>query len=282
MNRQLKPTHSTAGFTLLELLLVIAIMAVLTTMSLAVMNSASEDSKGAATQATLSKVESLMRVQVEAFEVRRLPIRTTDLGTGIPDTDPVKLVMMRNRKDQLIADMICAEMPRPYDTTGNGSYMPVSNCNGTSQRELGAYPVENMPSIPAVLMTKLQASPPAMVNRWRKIFADNNAKSNFNLPAEYLYEIVRGIDFDGVSGLESIGQSSIGDSDQDGFLEIVDAWGAPLDFQILQLNASKEFGKEVYRDGTGFVGLDTKVPRSLDKLRFVITSPNMPTIDPQQ
>ena len=69
-----------SAFTLVELLIVIAIIGVLTAMSLSLLGSASNDAKVSATQARMSQITSILQLQMEDYEVRRLPISNRVLG----------------------------------------------------------------------------------------------------------------------------------------------------------------------------------------------------------
>jgi prepilin-type N-terminal cleavage/methylation domain-containing protein len=290
MNQKTSNQNRSAGFTLIELLLVIAIMAVLSTMSLALMRSATEDAKAAATATRISKIESMLQMQMEDYEVRRLPISRRDLASAVTGTN--KLVKMQNLRSRILVDIINAEMPRPFQKA-DGSYTAVSNGNGTNEAHavaIGQYPTDiNKPSsqkFAAALSAKLTAATPASVNRWNSIKGRTSpqgiaysAAGGFDLPAEYLYEILLTLDFDGIGGLEGLGAGSIGDSDGDGILEIVDAWGEPMDFEIQQLDATYNLMMGVYSDDVSFVSLDTAIPRSLEKIRFVVRSSKMPYED---
>jgi prepilin-type N-terminal cleavage/methylation domain-containing protein len=111
-----------SAFTLVELLIVIAIIGVLTAMSLTMLAGASNDAKISATQARISQITSILQLQMEDYEVRRLPIsnrvllqyvqnnRITINGSTEARNDRLQLKYLRR---QLMMAMINSEMPRP-------------------------------------------------------------------------------------------------------------------------------------------------------------------------
>ena len=50
--------------------------------------------------------------------------------------------------------------------------------------------------------------------------------------SEYLYVILQSTQFNGISAVESLSNRAFADTDGDGFLEVVDAWGIPIAFQF--------------------------------------------------
>ena len=306
--------YNRTGFTLVELLLVIAILAVMATMSLAVMRGATEDAKATATQSRISKIESLMRLQLEQYEVRRLPISNQELLAYVK-ANPISvvppfppLVQLRNLRRRIIADLIVAEMPRPL-------YNSMTNIFSNNS-DLGVFPTRNAaldsptpynvgfarwldtkyPNPFTVgglrLRARLENLQSAGVNTW----APFNGLTDFNLPAEYMYELIKRVDFDGSSGIEGLGNAAIGDSDGDGYLEVVDAWGGPLHLRILQVigsetpagsntdlweNAATNWTLKETSVGpllglpVGFSGINPVIPRELDQIRVQVVSPRL-------
>ena len=305
-DRPLK-TFERTGFTLIELLLVIAILAVMATMSLAVMRGATEDAKVAAAQSRISKIESLVRLQLEQYEVRRLPISTSllrDYVVANPITVPTPvptLVQLRNLRRRIIADLISAEMPRPLLSGVGFAMNPDLGLFPTTQSSFDAPPGYGggfgpwldvhypTPVGGMTLRQRLAALKPAGVNTW----AAFNGNAAFNLPGEYLYEILKRIDNDGSSGIEGLGNAAVGDSDGDGILEIVDAWGESMQLRILQVIGTETAPQtDLWNDAptnwnfeettgpttglpVGFSTLNAVIPRELDQIRVHIVSPRL-------
>jgi prepilin-type N-terminal cleavage/methylation domain-containing protein len=304
-----------AGFTLIELLLVIAILAVLTAMSLAVMRSATEEAKASATRSRIARIEAMLQLELENYEVRRLPINLT-IGAG-----PNDALRVRDLKRRILADIISAEMPRPVPVAGTTPNQPdevtFTIPPASSNPDLGVFPTTQPPlnnngtvpqdykigfdinlpmdqtggfdswlglNYPTVQM-ELSALKPAVVNAWARL----NGDASFNLPGEYLYEIIKRIDQDGSSGIEGLGNAAIGNSDSesgDPWPEIVDAWGAPMEMRILQVEAIETPpGSGIWIDQPtnwnklkpngipeGYVLLNPVIPRRIDQIRFQIIS----------
>ena len=124
---------------------------------------------------------------------------------------------------------------------------------------------------------------------------------DFDLPGEYLYEILQQLDIDGVPAVELIGNAAIGNSDQDAFPELIDAWGEPLQLRIWQVDVkplAETSGTDsgLYPDGvtpvvfedvdnvdfdlidpvtlfpTGYVPFNPQIPRVIQKIRFQVVS----------
>ena len=74
------------AFTLIELLIVIAIIGVLTAMSLTLLAGASNDAKISATQSRMSQITAILQLQMEDYEVRRLPITNRVLSASVSYT----------------------------------------------------------------------------------------------------------------------------------------------------------------------------------------------------
>lgn len=251
------------GFTIVELLMVITIIGIMSSMALVVMKNAQEEARESATRSRIQQIESLMQLQIEDFEVRRLPIRTNVLALYVA-ANPIggvdSRVQLRNLRRRIMADIINAEMPRPFLDASNFfinnpdlGFFPTRQApiNASAPYDDGFYDwLENNYSTPLGGMTlaeRLDDVRPAGVNS----FLRYNGDPTFNLPGEYLYAILLRIDVDGVAATEQLGNSFFGDSDGDGHLEVVDAWGEPMSLQIWQVT-----GVEVDATGAPQTGTD--------------------------
>ncbi len=302
------------GFTLPELLIVIAIIGVLASMGLGIMRKAQVDAREAATQSRIEQIESLLQMQLEDYEVRRLPIALREIAAYCnhppnrihadlnPGTQQNLLADVRNLKRRILADIINAEMPRPVIDTGSQSGFAYNTDVGLFPTTLpgfnnpmgftdwlnnrfGAQPT-GYPNIVA----RLNTLTPAKVQSWQWIANLPTAqRDTFDLPGEYLYQIMSRIDIDGSSAIELLGNASIGNSDQDDFLEIVDAWGEPMSLRIWQIDAD-EVATDVWTDiepndfeqvdsttgmPLGYTVIDPTVPREISKIRFEVRSGNL-------
>ncbi|MEM7452964.1 MAG: type II secretion system protein [Planctomycetota bacterium] len=94
-----------SGFTLVELLLVISVIAVLSSLALFVVRGARSDAQHAATRMRSSQAEAAVQQRMENYEFRRVPVRLNDYVAG---SSRIVLNLVRNR---IIADMVHVEMP---------------------------------------------------------------------------------------------------------------------------------------------------------------------------
>lgn len=300
------------GFTLMELLLVIAIMGVLTTMALAMLRSANEQARVSATQARITRIEAILDAEFERYEVRRLPISRQTLLNYInanpwtsvvpPVPTNVRLEMLQKRIRQ---DLINCEMPRPefngtdFERNRDLGFFPsrvppIGGAESFWEWLNAKYPTPSSSSLRSALnmeppYTMPPSNPPSgTIASWS---AARLADRNFKDPAEYLYEILTRIDLDGVPALETLGSTSFGDSDNDGFLEVVDAWGEPLLWLIVQVDVKNPLidpttDGEVFEDvdevdwtkrlangmPVGYTLLDSTIPRDLQQIRLTVYS----------
>ena len=316
------------GFTLVELLFVIAIITVLSTMALGVMKSAQDDAKEAATEARIRQIEAILQIELEDYEVRRLPVSVGLLATyarAFPlygtSANPMKVsLQVRNLKRRIIQDIINAEMPRPVV---NPVRNPDGSLNFDWNPDIGFFPTNSVPATdpvnpmdparigfdqwlrngyPAALRNTLEASTSAKVRSWsafRRTLISNGTEDEFDLPGEYLYEILKRIDLDGAPAIETLRNQAIGDSDSDGFMEVVDAFGEPMQLRIWQIDADEINPDEsrvspqnpnprtdIWRDvpavdfedrdpdgvPTGYSGINPTEPRETNKIRFEVVS----------
>jgi prepilin-type N-terminal cleavage/methylation domain-containing protein len=283
------------GFTLIELLLVIAILGVLTTLSLAMLRSASESAKVSATQGRIKRIEALLLAELERYEVRRLPMGRDELGTFIAANplSSIKISGLRldNLRKRIIQDLINCEMPRPlvsgtaYLRNPDLGMFPSTQPANPTRPGFLTWLNDTFPNPPPNrLSTELANYPSGTIQSW----ADPRyLNPNFNHPGEYLYEILTRIDSDGVPALETLTSTCFADTDEDGFVEVVDAWGEPLLWFIAQTDVvDPDVIDESYQDvavidwtqrqpngmPVGYTVLDSTVPRDLQQIRITVFS----------
>ena len=233
-----------SAFTLIELLLVISIIAVLGSLAVGVIESSQEDSRVAATQARVQMIEKLMEVELEDYEVKRSPIPFNNIGNivativarGEWNGAAANLRLhARNLKRMITLDLIRAEMPDFQDgNSGDLGQFPTPRFLRYLVDDL-KLTTGNGGDIDTIVRAAYQGHTTASVLRWNNwsgaIAAGTDSTAN---SAEVLYRILSDLDVDGTSGIDLLGNPAVGDSDEDGVLEVVDAWGGPLRFEFLQ------------------------------------------------
>ena len=200
-NDNLKPTRP--GFTLVELLFVIAIIAVLGALSAGILGKARKDAQISATQSRITQIEAIMQTVMEDFEVRRMPFRNSELPENLT------LTAVRNLRRQIVAGMILAEYPS--DDASLGQWQLPGDASFLSNRRT------------------------AEMLYWGSLTGADVPDQ----PGEFLHLILSRIDIDGISALESLGPNVVGDPDGDGLLDIVDAFGDSMALVAAQDTGSR-------------------------------------------
>lgn len=262
---------SASGFTLVELLLVVSILAILSSLSLVVIAGAQTDARRAATQSLISQIDEILKQRMEDYEVRRTPFPLTEY-TGVfvdddgdgernNDENTIDREFLREVKQRILADVINAEMPREFTDV---AWREDNNTNfpGTVQDDgLRDWLDEqindngfliyggNIPSLVQEenLLTSLQGRPPVLATRFQ-VLGSANPNNYPDNSSEYLYRILQATDYDGTPAIDYLRGNAIGDTDGDGFLEILDSWGNPM-----------AFGFQVFDDDGNYVAGDMEI-----------------------
>lgn len=294
-NRQRDPNIRRSGFTLVELLLVMAIIAVLSSLALVVIAGAQDDARRSATQSRISVIHNLLMQRMENYEFMKLPIDTRELVFGNNSEDSTELINARQLKRRIVLDVISSEMPRSYNQLAI-KLLTVDMANANNQtatfpssrlvewmrsQERGFFnrPVEMVIGIVASNRTASAErflkfdSQGAIANP--EVYPEGIADPDLQTPeqrnrssSEYLYMILESSNDIGVSGVEVIGNGAIADTDDDGFPEIVDSWGNPIGFafEMYDDNGELVVGTETDLDS----GYDLGIP--VANIRLVLIS----------
>jgi type II secretory pathway pseudopilin PulG len=285
---------------LIELLLVISIMAVLATLAVSVIASAQEDSRVAASRARATLIQKAMEAELEDYEVRRSPIPFPAIGeltARVPESvwegssgpgDPNFLLHAKNLKRMIIADLVRSEFPsgRGGEPVRLGQF-PSATLMNFLTGPLQIDPQFIDPNSPTSYFRRVR---PANVSRWLQLRSDQNGSfaqppSDINNPtedeieqlqadsSEVLYLALSQLDFDGTNMIDSLGTAAIGDTDDDGFLEIVDGFGDPMAFEFHQKNLTPGL---IGASG-GQTGVWVTPAGELEMDNFQTVSPILPT-----
>ena len=282
----LMPTRRN-GFTLVELVMVIAIMAILGGLALSMIGGARHDANAARTETQIRRITHFIEARLEDYAVRILPYRLQEYSIGGVLLTRQQIAELRNR---ILVEYIRAEMPcrlDPVNVDQVSDPMPpaLSASNFPSAQfiaEFGTpptYEVDRANSVPVpprirLVDDEMKLAPPSLVKR---MATKLNTASATNEQAECLFEILNSHNDYASSGMDFIFAAEIKDTDGDGHNEILDAWGDPLQF-TLHVRTDEP---TVLVPG---LGLDTMDPTLIDYMNkegplavhFDVTSVNLP------
>lgn len=216
---------SRRGFTLVEMLVTVTILAILAAIVFAAMASAENTAKIAKTKATVVKLHRLIMARYESYKTRRIPIdmmlRADNSNPIMPALSPAE--MARIRLDA-IREIMRMELPdRPADVINSPESGSVGGFSGagwskissnSNQRKVGPT------SIFRAYYTYWQQQE-SQGRRWR------TEEANIHSSAECLYMIVT---MSCPGGREQFSENEIADVDRDGWPEFIDGWGQPIYF----------------------------------------------------
>ncbi|PQO27403.1 hypothetical protein C5Y96_17850 [Blastopirellula marina] len=192
VRRPLRP-----AFTLVELLVVMGVLAMLSSLVLVGLASAAEQARVNRTRSQVQKIHELLMTRWEEYRYRRIEAsKSGDVRTRLT-----------SRVDK-IREMMRIEMP---DRKTDVSNAPVS---------LSTVPALQLRYQRSITNAKGAANYAAAVSGW----------SDANESSECLYMILASIQSGETNGLDFFKPSEIGDTDGDGVPEILDAWGKPILF----------------------------------------------------
>lgn len=188
-NFNLKIETNRSGFTLLELMVVLGIILLLTTITLISLGGSGTQARIAATQVTIRKITAMLKDRKEEFS--RLDFNGATRKIGVANVSQGDIILVK----KILAK---EHFPQRYEDTIGSS----------------------------VDRTTICPDPTDSSN------CEDDTKSLKAESSEFLYEmLVTGKAF-GLTNVSTANfeQQELGDTDEDGRLEFVDAWGEPLQF----------------------------------------------------
>ncbi|GIW91142.1 MAG: hypothetical protein KatS3mg109_1574 [Pirellulaceae bacterium] len=245
------------GFTLVELLLALAVATLLAATLLMAMWSAQEEARDARTQAQIAKLNEYIMSQWETYSSRQVPIRYRPANPLVPFQPTARERLLARLV--LLRDLMRMELPdRKTDVLSPKAQLVFRDNNG-NVRGIAELSVESR----AWREYRRRA-----VSSWTETFQG----------AECLYLIISTIRDENGSGLDYFRDNEIGDVDGDGMPEILDGWGNPISFlrwapgydspmQIPDRNRSPDFFDPLHVDPR-WSNPNEKVPFNLIPLIF--------------
>ncbi|REK08455.1 MAG: prepilin-type N-terminal cleavage/methylation domain-containing protein [Planctomycetota bacterium] len=211
MTRVLLPKHApsalkrTGGFTLVELLITISIIAIMASMVLFAVYAAQEAARERKTRALITKLNGIIMERWDEYRTRRVPIAITAGATPL-DASRYRLEAMR--------DLMRLELPDRWSDVLDPPVAPY------------AYPAADKLQRPATSVAFLAKYDSVVGNTTWPPTSEVLA----NQGAECLYMIVMGAVAQLGDSRDFFRADSVADTDEDGFPEFVDAWGMPIQF----------------------------------------------------
>ncbi|WP_158265230.1 type II secretion system protein [Blastopirellula marina] len=189
------------AFTLVELLVVMGVLALMSSMVLVGLASAAEQARVARTRSQIQKIHELLMTRWEDYRYRRVEINRTGGSVRLRQRDRVDKI-----REIMRMEMPCHIVDLQYGNNGT---------NGSSG-------------------SPFTGNEPALWNRYRRaVDARAGGFSGWTIPfqeSECLYMILESIQDGETNGLDFFKDSEFGDTDGDGMPEILDAWGNPIHF----------------------------------------------------
>jgi prepilin-type N-terminal cleavage/methylation domain-containing protein len=239
------------GLTLIELLVSISLITVVSSMFLVAYRQASAEASNIRTQSTIRKISEVLVSRMQEYEsypinfargtgnVFAVPIpgNATEalFNNPLPDEFEPKGILLERLRVMLLREMIAQEMPDHYqdikttlpivrnywtglqapNPSANGGFLPVFVTASESPRA-----------------ARIKARLGQLNPNWRQQLDSLDPNQNpavFQVAnAEFLYLIVEDSNLNGSPAIELFGKTEIGDTDNDGLLEFLDANRQPI------------------------------------------------------
>lgn len=196
------------AFTLVELLMVIAVIVVLSSIVVVALRDARESAKQGRAETQVMRIGEMIMTRWEEYESRQIPL---------PPQAGITAQQAQFLKYRYTLDMMRMEMP---DRITDVMAAPID-------------PGMSSPNSPIPLGFAPALTPPALWQRYNRIVAQKggfNAWSPTNQGAECLFMILQTTETVFGDGTDFLAPTEIGDTDEDGFPEVLDPWGNPIHF----------------------------------------------------
>ncbi|HQI77471.1 MAG TPA: prepilin-type N-terminal cleavage/methylation domain-containing protein, partial [Candidatus Latescibacteria bacterium] len=231
------------GFTLVELLVVVVILAILGGMVSGALIVARSSAREAATRATIAKLHNIIMAKYESYRTRRVPLSDQEMHRiavqyyGLPAAQPLPTRLGALIRLRALRDIMRMEMPDRWTDVLNGSTVLIPAPDPSNPW----IPDTSMPPDPPTPMLRPSLSQ-SYYTRFRSVwfpfYSAENGKNvdeqtglrrlHEHAPAECLYMFITAAG--GEDARRQFRASEIGDTDGDGFPEFLDGWGRPIFF----------------------------------------------------
>jgi type II secretory pathway pseudopilin PulG len=225
-----------SGLTLVELLVTIGLITMVSSMFLVAYRAAATEASNIRTQGTIRKINEVLMARMQEYEsypVNFIKDAANPYSLAIPEeateflppNDPEfesKGILVERIRVMILRDIIAQEMPDHVHDIKTIAPIMRRYWTGLVVRRN----VNNAQQITPIFTSGAE-SPKAA--RLKSRLAQTRADwTDFVTNEELLYLIIEDSTLNGSSALELFGRSEIGDTDNDGFLELLDAYRQPI------------------------------------------------------
>lgn len=265
------------GFTLVELLVAIAILTILAAVAMSALGNLEERTKIERTKTIIKRIDAVIMEKWENYRSRPVPLKMPSKVT----TGDAAIIRLR-----AIRDLMRMELPeRATDIDPKIGPNPGNPTAPYSAPIDPVRPVDLGSSLPSGnSYGQIRLTPPAAFMRYYRIInnlpttpwksdASKNSRNNWAdtyAQSELLYLILSGIRDNETSALDFLAPSEIGDLDGDGLKEILDGWGEPIWFMRWAPGYTKENGALTEQSSTANLAPDPFDPYHIDTSGFAL------------
>lgn len=224
-------TRPRQAFTLIELMVSMAIAGILASVLITAMMSATQTARRARTQQLVSKLHAQILGRWEQYQMRRLPIDVPNVLAyqhRVTENDPSPYALrLAAYKLLALRELMRMEMPDRYEDI---SYQPMYLVNSNAGTAIPYTPDLQRLYTSRILAVRGGSSLNNALGQVGEAYLDPR-KPGYKAPndsAECLYLAVSAGTDDRAFLAASFTQADIGDTDNDGMLEFIDAWGEPI------------------------------------------------------
>jgi prepilin-type N-terminal cleavage/methylation domain-containing protein len=245
------------AFTLIELLMVISIIAVLSSLVVGLLLSARDDASAARTRSIITRCQAVLNARLENYEARNMPFRYEDLGV-------TSIAEKKRYYDNTILEWILVEMPSQL-TDLTAAFPKKDNPNNPPNTGPPLPPDANYQ---AALTQRLTAMHQANLDYVARYGGAINFSANVEIAGSQMLYMILFNTWDGDNrGTHFLQPSEVGfdPTDPQKIPFVLDSFGDPLQFKLLyrtrpndSLAVSHEFEK-----------------LSLEDVEIVVTSKNL-------
>jgi prepilin-type N-terminal cleavage/methylation domain-containing protein len=212
-----------SAFTLMELLIVMLIMSILAALALSALAGATEQAREARTRSIIAKLDQLIAAKYDEYQskpVHLRPFLKNAQGQNVVTDQRVTALRILYGKRETMR----LELPdRIADLCTNAEHMDLQADGDLNTILPNVARIDFLTSVPAATRAYKRRA-------FRAMSASGLPWTNDFQGAECLYLIVSNMRDGDKNALDFFQPSEIGDADEDGMLEIHDAWGKPIEF----------------------------------------------------